>query len=210
MDGYFPKAWKHAIITLLPKPAWLQGRNVHSHQLLRLTNLVVNEYNSKQATGGAFLYVEKAFDRVWQDGLIFKLIKLNFPPYIVKIVSSYLRDRSFQVRISVTLSRIGNIETGSPQGSILSRMFYSLFTYDFPTTPTVDICLFTDDATIIAQANKLVTVKKNLQGYLHKLQGWLTKWRIKINVTKSQAIVFKKGRYTNKMQNLKLFNNNIP
>ncbi|GFU02720.1 RNA-directed DNA polymerase from mobile element jockey [Trichonephila clavipes] len=50
-----------------------------NHQLLRLTNRVINGFNSGDITGGAFLYVENALDRVWHDGLIFKMIKLNFP-----------------------------------------------------------------------------------------------------------------------------------
>ncbi|GFU02962.1 uncharacterized protein TNCV_2209301 [Trichonephila clavipes] len=30
-------------------------------------------------------------------------------------------------------------------------MLYNIYTHDFPTTPTVDVCLFADDAAIIAQ-----------------------------------------------------------
>ncbi|GFU36984.1 RNA-directed DNA polymerase from mobile element jockey [Trichonephila clavipes] len=89
------------------------------HQLLRLTNLIIGGYNQNQTTGGAFLDAEKAFDRVWHDGLIFKLIQLNFPSYIIKIINSYLSDRTFQVRIDTTLSRIAPIFAGCPQGSIL-------------------------------------------------------------------------------------------
>ncbi|GFT29305.1 hypothetical protein TNCV_756751 [Trichonephila clavipes] len=41
---------------------------------------------------------------------------------------------------------------GTPQGSILSPLLYSLYTYDFPTSPTVEVCLFADDAAILSQA----------------------------------------------------------
>ncbi|GFX24725.1 RNA-directed DNA polymerase from mobile element jockey [Trichonephila clavipes] len=116
-----------------------------NHQLLRLTNRVMNGFNSGDTTGGAF-------DRVWHDGLIFKMIKLNFPSYIIHLINSYLSDRTFQVNILATLSRIGTVSAGSPQGSNLSPMLYNIYTHDFPTTPTVDVCLFADDAAIIAQA----------------------------------------------------------
>ncbi|GFV07569.1 RNA-directed DNA polymerase from mobile element jockey [Trichonephila clavipes] len=167
MEGYFPEAWKHALITLLPKNGKdnkfainyrpisllstigkifekiiLNRMNQHvnanniipdhqhgfreetatSHQLLRMTNLVVKGFNNKEPTGGAFLDAEKAFDRVWHDGLIFKLIKQNFPSYIIKIINSYLRDRSFQVKIATTLSRTAIVSAGCPQGSILSPL----------------------------------------------------------------------------------------
>ncbi|GFY16039.1 probable RNA-directed DNA polymerase from transposon X-element [Trichonephila clavipes] len=181
-----------------------------NHQLLRLTNRVINGFNSGDTTGGAFLDVEKAFDRVWHDGLLYKMIKLNFPSYIIHLVNSYLSDRTFQVKILATLSRIGTVSAGSPQGSILSPLLYNIYTHDFPTTPTVDVCLFADDAAIIAQACNPDMVRRYLQQYLKKLQSWLRKWRIKINVGKSQAIIFKKGQYRNRLRELKLFRNSIP
>ncbi|GFW73556.1 RNA-directed DNA polymerase from mobile element jockey [Trichonephila clavipes] len=213
MEGYFPEAWKHAIITLLPKngkdnklainyrpisllsaigkifekiilkrikqyadannciPDFQHGfREERStcHQLLRLTNLIIAGFNQHETTGGVFLDAEKAFDRVWHDGLIFKLIKLNFPPYIIKLIYSYLSDRSFQVKIDSTLSRTAPIATGCPQGSILSPILYSLYTQDFPTTPVVDVCLFADDAAIITQACCPDIVKEYLQKILKK------------------------------------------
>ncbi|GFX28789.1 RNA-directed DNA polymerase from mobile element jockey [Trichonephila clavipes] len=176
-----------------------------NHQLLQLTNLVVNGFNNHETTGGAFLDVEKAFDRVWHDGLLLKLIELNFPPNVIMIINNYPRNRSFQIRISSTLSRTAYASAGCPQDSLLSPLLYNIFTHDFPTAQTVHICLFADDAAIISQACNPDVVRINLQNYLKKLQVWLTKWRIKINVSKSQAIIFKRGRYRNRMQCLKLF-----
>ncbi|GFU12791.1 RNA-directed DNA polymerase from mobile element jockey [Trichonephila clavipes] len=144
-----------------------------NHQLLRLTNRVINGFNSGDTTGGAFLDVEKAFDRVWHDRLIFKMIKLNFPSYMIHLINSYLNDRTFQVKILTTLSRIGTVSAESPQGLNLSPMLYNIYTHVFPTTPTVDVCLFADDAAIIAQACNPDMVRRYLQQYLKKLQSWL-------------------------------------
>ncbi|GFT93850.1 RNA-directed DNA polymerase from mobile element jockey [Trichonephila clavipes] len=122
------------------------------HQLLRTTNLIIDGFNTHRTTGGIFLDVEKAFDRVWHNGLIFKLIQINLPPYLIKIIYEYLNNRTFQVKINSIHSRIGSIQAGTPQGSILSPLLYSLYTYDFPTSPTVEVCLFADDAAILSQA----------------------------------------------------------
>ncbi|GFW53014.1 RNA-directed DNA polymerase from mobile element jockey [Trichonephila clavipes] len=181
LDGYFPEAWKHAIITLLPKNGkdkkfainyrpisllsaigkifekiLLKRINQHAdannsipdfqhgfreetatnHQLLRLTNLVIGGFNQHETTGGAFLDAEKAFDRVWHDGLIFKLIKLNFPLYIIKAINSYLRDRSFQVKITSTLSRTASISAGCPQGIRMQKL--KLFGNSIPWATKVE------------------------------------------------------------------------
>ncbi|GFX76077.1 RNA-directed DNA polymerase from mobile element jockey [Trichonephila clavipes] len=128
------------------------------HQLLRATNKIISGFNNHATTGGIFLDVEKAFDRLWHNGLIFKMINLNYPPYLIHTISVYLLNRTFQVKIQATISKIGHIQAGSPQGSLLSPILYNIYTYDFPTSPLVDICLFADDAAILSQQD---TPQKN-------------------------------------------------
>jgi hypothetical protein len=55
----------------------------------------------------------KAFDKVWHDGLIFKLHELNVPAHITYVFDSYLSNRKFSV--------YGDLESpqnfaGAPQG----------------------------------------------------------------------------------------------
>ncbi|GFY53133.1 RNA-directed DNA polymerase from mobile element jockey [Trichonephila inaurata madagascariensis] len=121
-----------------------------------------------------------------------------------------MKERTFQVTINSICSRIGSIHAGSPQGSILSPLLYSLYTHDFPTTPTVEVCLFADDAAILTQSHSPDLVRKNLQKYLFKLKKWLMLWRISVNTSKSQAIIFKKGNFNNRLNPLKLFRSTIP
>ena len=40
-------------------------------------------------------YVAKAFDSIWIEGLLFKLTILEFPSYLVKLITSYLHSRTF-------------------------------------------------------------------------------------------------------------------
>ncbi|GFV54007.1 probable RNA-directed DNA polymerase from transposon BS [Trichonephila clavipes] len=254
MYNHFPKPWKHAILTMIPKPGKDQKFPLNfrpislissigkiyekillkriekytldnsiipdiqhgfrketstCHQLLRATNIIISGFNKHATTGGIFLDVEKVFDRLWHNGLIFKMINLNFPPYLIHTISDYLHNRTFQVKIQATISKIGHIQAGSPQGSLLSPILYNIYTNDFPTSPLVDICLFADDAAILSQQNTPQKVRATLQKYLMKLKKWLTLWRISINTSKSKAIVFKKGKYKNTLQPLKLFRSNI-
>ena len=65
-------------------------------------------FGEKRLTGAVFLDVAKAFDNAWIDGLLYKLTLLNFPPYIVHTISSYLRDRTFEASFqTATSSRRG-------------------------------------------------------------------------------------------------------
>ena len=63
-------------------------------QLVRLVERV-KKFDEKQLTGAVFLDVAKTFDSVWIDGLLFKLNILEFPSYLVKIITSYLHFRTF-------------------------------------------------------------------------------------------------------------------
>ncbi|GFU13346.1 uncharacterized protein TNCV_3843391 [Trichonephila clavipes] len=51
-----------------------------SHPLLRLTEKIASGFQRGRSTGAVFLDIQKAFDRVWIGGLIYKLIINNFPP----------------------------------------------------------------------------------------------------------------------------------
>ncbi|GFT52553.1 RNA-directed DNA polymerase from mobile element jockey [Trichonephila clavipes] len=142
------------------------------HQLLRTANKTIYGFKRGKTTGGLFLDVEKAFDRLWHNGLVFKMINLNYPPYLIHTITGYLKDRIFQVRIQATESKIGQIQTGSTKGSILNPILYNSYTQDYPTSPLVDICLFADDAAILSQSNTPHEVRKALQKCLIKLKRW--------------------------------------
>jgi hypothetical protein len=63
-------------------------------QLARLVERLTRNFGEKRLTGATFLDVAKAFDTVWVDGLLFKLTTINFPSYLVKIIFSYLHNRT--------------------------------------------------------------------------------------------------------------------
>jgi hypothetical protein len=77
------------------------------HQLERVTSHIKREYNrTKTSTGMVLLDVEKAFDRVWHQGLLYKMKIQIFPPYLIKIVASFLHNRKFEVFVHDQKSKI--------------------------------------------------------------------------------------------------------
>ena len=47
--------------------------------------------------GGTFLDISKAFDEVWQEGLIFKLKTYGVECNLLKLLENYLTDRQQKV-----------------------------------------------------------------------------------------------------------------
>ena len=70
-----------------------------SHQAVRRTTIIQKAKNSFQKTGVVFLDIAKAFDKIWHDGLILKMLYHHLPLYQVNLIDSFLRNRSLQVSV---------------------------------------------------------------------------------------------------------------
>lgn len=165
-----------------------------SHQLLRITECIIKGFNKSKETGMVCLDIEKAFDKVWHNGLLFKMSRLNLPNWLIKTIDSYLTNRKFQVAVGNKLSTKRIIEAGVPQGSILSPILFNIYISDIPKLNFSSIAQFADDTAIYTQSRIQSKIVKNLEYDLKTLHNWCTKWKIKINSEKTTAILFKKKR----------------
>ncbi|GFU87607.1 RNA-directed DNA polymerase from mobile element jockey [Trichonephila clavipes] len=59
-------------------------------QLLRVTELIHHGFQNNQATGMFFVDIAKAFDKIWHDGVLSKMMRLGFSDQLIKIIHSYL------------------------------------------------------------------------------------------------------------------------
>jgi hypothetical protein len=156
----------------------------------------------------AHLDVEKAFDKVWHDGLIFKLSTLNLPVQLINIIKSFLSNRSFYVKVDNQFSNVKPIQARVPQGSCLSPHLFSLYINDMPKHTNCKTALFADDALYLSQGRTNYSAILKLQQQLNLSQPWFDEWNITINPLKTSAIIFtnKPKSVSNK---LKIKNNTI-
>ena len=78
-----------------------------------------------------FLDVEQAFDKVWHEGLSYKL-RTILPKQYAEILELYLTERFFRIKQGDAYSELKEIESGVPQGSVLGPLLYLLYTSDLP------------------------------------------------------------------------------
>jgi hypothetical protein len=84
--------------------------------------------------------VAKAFDAVWDKGLLYKLTVLNFQSYLVKTVSSYLDSRKFQTFFQTATSTRSVMRAAVAQGALVSPVLFSLYVNHIPTpSPHVEL-----------------------------------------------------------------------
>lgn len=125
-------------------------RSGHStvQQILRITECASFNFNRNRSTGLALLDLEKAFDSVWHDGLIHKLMVFDYPERLVKTVNSFLHDRKAFVDVNGTSSPTFEIPAGVPQGSLLSPHLFNVFINDIPTTKDTKLAIYADDTAL--------------------------------------------------------------
>jgi hypothetical protein len=170
-----------------------------THQLARITNDIIINYNKHNTTAMTLLDIQKAFDTVWIEGLLYKLIQYQFPQNIIKLLHSYLTNRKFTVKINNTYSTLKTPLKGVPQGSILGPKLFTLFINDIPTFPQTKLALYADDTAIYAHSFNAQVANKQIQIHLDILTKFYTKWKININPEKTENIIFTKKFTNNKI-----------
>lgn len=167
-------------------------RSQHSttHQIKRVTRIVQSNKRKRKSTGLILLDIEKAFDSVWHNGLVYKLHLYGVPRYLLKLIKSFVSDRLFSVAINGCLSSPRKIPAGVPQGSLISPLLYSLFISDFKRLKNCEVSLYADDTGIMTSAKHTKTIVKKLHHSLKSTNRFLKKWKIQLNATKTQAIIF--------------------
>ncbi|GFW84566.1 probable RNA-directed DNA polymerase from transposon BS [Trichonephila clavipes] len=160
------------------------------HPLLGLTEKITAGFQRGRSTGAVFLDIQKAFDRVWVSGLIYKLITNNFLPALIHLINSYLVNRTFQVRVNDTLSSSLSIKYGVPQGSLLGPLLFNIYINDIPTHPQTSTNIYADDTVTLATYKNHNTITIALNNHLKLLETFFDTWKIKINVDKTIAVLF--------------------
>lgn len=157
-----------------------------SHALKYLTDQIKSGLDSRKTIGVIYFDVQKAFDLVWHNGLIYKMIQAGFDPWLIKIIASFLQNRKFEVHVGDTHSDRHEIFYGVPQGSVLSPNLFSLFTSDIPIrNDEINVSLYADDTTIFGSHRFIKTLVKRLKAAAARIIKFYGRWKLSINAEKT-------------------------
>lgn len=189
---------KYNVVKNIIKKEQFGFRSGHSTsmQVARIANDITINFNKKNVTAVALLDIEKAFDTVYIDGLIYKLIKNEFPRYLVTILDSYLKNRNFCVKINNSISSLRHPKAGVPQGSVLGPALFNYMINDLPLFPKTKTAVYADDTAIYTHSFNAQVATKQIQIHLDMILKFAKEWKIKINKTKTEYIIFSK-KFTN-------------
>jgi hypothetical protein len=179
-----------------------------------LTQKAIETLNRGKRMCTIFFDIALASDKVWHEGLIYKLIKLRCPKYIICWLKDFLSNRVFSVRVNESITTRILIKAGVPQGAVLSPLLFSLFINDIPINYAKNknySLLFADDLCSFHIYKKKRTSVKQILLYLDRIEKWLKSWRLMLAPHKCYYIVFsnKKSHQEEEYLDKKFFGVNI-
>lgn len=133
----------------------------------------------------------KAFDSISHEILCQKLKnQFCFDDNAVRLVCSYLTDRSQTVFVNNELSKFLPITSGVPQGSVLGPILFTLYINDLPMRLTgCQIHLFADDVQIYFNClgHSTQAVSELINHNLQSIVSWAVDNSLILNARKTQA-----------------------
>ncbi len=167
-------------------------------QLVRIVHDIILNYNKSKTTVMTLLDMEKAFDKLWIAGLIEKMSRYKINENFIRLTGSYLSGRKLKVRINNAISTEKDIEAGVPQGSILGPALYSLYLTDLPEFEKTTTALYADDTALYAHSFYATAAQVQNQLHINKLIPYFAEWKMKVNKTKTEQIIFTRKRTNTK------------
>ena len=137
-----------------------------------------------------FVDFSSAFNSLQKHVLIQKLHHLNTPPQLIHLIYNFLTDSLQAVRVGSTTSPVVTINTGVPQGCVLSPFLYTLYTNDCRSiSPTTTYLKYSDDTAILALLSDSQSILDYHNTVKHFTQS-CTAGYLEINVSKTKEIWF--------------------
>ena len=181
------------------------------YQLLSITSDIFESFEKHDETRALFLDISKAFDKVWHEGLIFKLKSNGISGNLLSFFSNYLRNRQQRVVLNGITSDWKDIEAGVPQGSVLGPLLFLVYINDLTDNISSEMRLFADDSSLFTRVGEIKNTQEKLERDLNFVTNWAHQWKMVFNpdLTK-QAIEIVFSVKSKKSEHPELLFNGIP
>ena len=180
--------------------------------MISLYTIINTRIDNKLNTFAAFVDFQKAFDLVDRKFLLYKLLNIGIQGKLYFAIKSLLLNTTSCVKLNDIYTEEFHINTGIRQGDSISSTLFACFINDLVAeinnnklginigNHRVSCLLYADDLVILSE-NEV-----NLQAMLISLCNWCEKWNIKINIKKSNIILFHPNRRKNSEFEFKINN----
>ena len=131
--------------------------------------------------------MEKAFDSVWTNGLLYILKGYRVSDNLLKLMETFFRNRKAFIQIDSFCSDEFDIQSGLPQGSVLSPILFILFIDDFLISP-LTVFKYADNTSVLVHVDSPANLADQLRNLCSSIESWCFNWKMKVNGSKTEIM----------------------
>ena len=171
------------------------------NQLIAITHEIFKAFdcNPSLEVRSVFLDISKAFDKVWHEGLLYKLKSMGISGELYNLLENYLSDRFQRVLLNGQASSWRPVLAGVTQGSILVPLLFLIYINDLPNELKSIAKLFADDTSLFTIVKDKTESANILSNDLSEISKWAYDWKMLFNpdpCKSAQEVVFSRKKKT--------------
>lgn len=134
--------------------------------------------------------LSKAFDSVSHTILLKKLYAHGFRGTVLRLLESYLKNRSQKVFLNGVSSTEHAVEYGVPQGSVLGPILFIIYINDITIKHCNCLCLYCDDTSIIVKSKNKDELSHRTELAIEEVKTWFAANSLKLNADKTVKLEY--------------------
>ena len=158
-----------------------------------ITHEINKSFDDELEVRSVFLDISKAFDKVWHEGVIFKLKQNGISGDLLNILTDFLSNRKQRVVLNGQVSTWTSVNAGVPQRSILGPLLFLIYINDLSDNLSSNVKLFADDTSLFSVIHDINISAGELNEDLKKISEWAFQWKMIFNpdaTKQAQEVIF--------------------
>ena len=176
---------------LTPNQSGFRRGDSTINQLIPITHSIYTAFEEfpSRETRAVFLDMSKAFDKIWHEGLLFKLKSNGITGSLIALIKAFLTDRCQRVVLNGKCSDWKLVTAGVPQGSVLGPLFFSIYINDLVDDLSSQEKLFADDTSLFTTVYDEAIAADQLNRDLSIISDWAYQWKMQFNPDRNKQSV---------------------
>ncbi|CAD6230346.1 GSCOCG00012164001-RA-CDS, partial [Cotesia congregata] len=176
-----------------------RARHSTVHAINKFSSDINKHLLNGKLVGAVLIDLEKAFDSIWLNGLIYVLITLNFPVNLIMLIYDMVHGKSFITWDGINLSTLTfTILEGLQQGTVTSPILFIIYTSSILNILGLNSGnnshsgVYADDEVAYVADSKIPIIQDRLTKIVNEKYKTYKLWNLKMNPEKSVTILFRK------------------